>query len=78
MLKLLLLVLAVTGHQATAPDDCMPRVGTRVWTSVAPPVVITRVAPHWTPTELYPSARGVILLDVGIDERGDVRCVKVV
>jgi TonB family protein len=79
MLKLLLLVLAVTGQQATLPrDDCTPREATRVWTSVAPPVVITRVAPRWPPAALSPSVRGVILLDVWVDEHGEVQCAKVV
>ena len=74
MLKLLLFVLAVTGQRGTAPiEDCAPRDATRVWTSV-----ITRVAPRWTPTQMYGLLRGVILLDVWIDERGAVQCVEVV
>ncbi len=79
MLKLLLLVLAVTGQQATVPPvECTPRETTRVWTSVAPPAVITRVAPHWSPAALFPSVRGVIRIDVWVDEHGEVQCAKVV
>jgi TonB family protein len=79
MLKWLLFVLAVTAQQAAVlPVDCTPRETTRVWTSVAPPAVITRVAPHWSPAALYPSVQGVIRIDVWVDEHGDVQCAKVV
>jgi periplasmic protein TonB len=48
-----------------------------VWTTVAPAVVKTRVEPSW-PNPALNDTRGTIILDVWIDESGNVACVKIV
>jgi TonB family protein len=66
-------LVAVPPH----PDDCVSRPPTRVWSPIVPASVRTRVEPDW-PFKDRNDASGTIILDVWIDERGDVACVKVV
>jgi periplasmic protein TonB len=48
-----------------------------VWTTIAPAVVKTRVEPSW-PYPALNDTHGTLILDVWIDESGDVACVKIV
>jgi TonB family protein len=66
-------VVAVPRH----PDDCVSRPPARVWSPIVPATVRTRVEPDW-PFKDRNDTGGTIILDVWIDEGGDVACVKVV
>jgi TonB family protein len=48
-----------------------------VWTTIAPAVVKTQVEPSW-PNPAFNDTHGTLILDVWIDESGDVACVKIV
>ena len=48
-----------------------------MWTTIAPAVVKIRVEPSW-PNPAFNDTRGTLILDVWIDESGDVACVKIV
>jgi TonB family protein len=50
---------------------------TRVWSTITPAVVKTRVEPSW-PSPALNDTHGTIILDVWIDESGDVAYVKIV
>jgi TonB family protein len=58
-------------------DDCASRQAARVWSPIVPATVRTRVEPSW-PLKGVNDSEGTIILDVWIDERGDVACVTVV
>jgi len=75
------LVLLIAGQQPVSSPpkgqtECTAE-ATRVWTTIAPAVVKTRVEPSW-PNPAFNDTRGTIILDVWIDESGDVACVKIV
>jgi TonB family protein len=78
MLKLLVcvLVLLTLGQSPLAPkrEDCAPAHPARVWSPIVPASATTRVEPTWPNVD----AQGIAVLDVWIDERGDVACVKAV
>lgn len=48
-----------------------------MWTRIAPAVVKTPVEPSW-PIPALNDTHGTIILDVWIDESGNVACVKIV
>jgi TonB family protein len=58
-------------------DDCASRQPARVWSPIVPATVRTRVEPSW-PLKGSNDSEGTIIVDVWIDERGHVACVKVV
>ena len=60
---------------AITQTDCAG--STRVWTPIIPAVMKTRIEPSW-PNPALNDTRGMLILDVWIDEKGDVACVKVV
>jgi TonB family protein len=62
----------VTQHECSS-EQTQPA---RVWTKTTPAVVKTRVEPSW-PIPALNDTHGTILLDVWIDENGDVSCVKI-
>jgi len=75
------LALLVAGQQSASSQPktqtaCTAE-STRVWTTIAPAVVKTRVEPSW-PNPALNDTRGTLILDVWIDESGDVACVKIV
>jgi len=75
------LALLVAGQQSASSQPktqstCSAE-STSVWTTIAPAVVKTRVEPSW-PNPALNDTRGTIILDVWIDESGDVACVKIV
>jgi len=70
---MLVQVVAVPRDQ----DACVPRQPARVWSPIVPAAVRTRVEPAW-PFKGRNDSEGTIILDVWIDERGDVACVKVI
>jgi TonB family protein len=83
MAKLLMSVLALLAawqQPASSPlktqTECAAE-STRVWTAITPAVVKTRVEPSW-PNPAFNDTRGTLILDVWIDEKGDVACVKIV
>lgn len=61
---------------AQMQSECLAMPITRVWTTITPAIVKTRVEPIWPHPGLN-DFRGIIIADVWIDERGDVACVKV-
>src|SRR5687768_8139796 len=71
----LLVLLAANQRRPAAPEYC-PQPTARVWSTIAPAVVKTQVAPKW-PLEGRLDVRGPIFLDAWIDEKGNVTCVKV-
>jgi TonB family protein len=56
--------------------ECAAAPTTRVWSTTTPAVVKTRVEPSWPHPRLN-DTRGVLVLDVWIDERGQVVCLEV-
>jgi TonB family protein len=62
----------VTQHECSS-ERTQPA---RVWTKITPAVVKTRVQPSW-PNPFLNDTHGRIVLDVWIDENGDVSCVKI-
>jgi len=61
----------------SSPGDCDAQPVTRVWSAITPAVVKERVEPSW-PNPQFNDTHGTIILDVWIDERGNVSCIKVV
>jgi TonB family protein len=57
--------------------DCVASETVRVWTPIKPAVVQTRVEPSWTSYMGQSDVKGVVLMDVWIDESGRVTCVRV-
>jgi protein TonB len=80
MASLLICALLVAGQVVAAPlkpqPDAPPAPTIRVWSPIAPAVVKTRVEPSW-PNPAFNDPRGVIMLDVWIDEKGDVAYAKI-
>ena len=73
-----LLLLAGQSGSITMPaQNQTPPPTVRVWGQITPPVVKTRVNPVW-PSPGVNDTQGIILLDVWIDEHGDVMFVQVV
>ena len=60
---------------SSTQPDCQ-RQPTRAWTEINHAVVKTRVEPSW-PDPFLNDTEGIIVLDVWIDEKGNVSCVKV-
>ncbi len=73
---LAILLLTATAQRHVNPADCPQPSTTRIWTPITPAVVKTRVEPSW-PLPGHNDTQGVIVLDVWIDEKGTVSCVKV-
>lgn len=74
------LALLVAGHGSGFPPrqrDCEPAQPARVWSTIVPASVKTRVEPSGQNLFTF-NAQGTVVLDVWIDERGEVVCVKVV
>jgi protein TonB len=72
-------VLLMSVQSALNParrPECTSQLTTRIWTRVTPAVVKTRVEPSW-PNPRLNDTHGTILLDVWIDEEGNVACVKI-
>jgi TonB family protein len=73
----LMLLMAAQGPAPPRDDnDCGTRQPARVWSPVVPAVVKTQAEPSW-PARGRNDSQEVIILDVWIDERGAVTCVKV-
>jgi TonB family protein len=68
-----LLVLMAANQRGPAQDFCPEVTTTRVWSPITPAVVTSRVEPKVS----FGEARGPIVLDVWIDEKGRVTCVRV-
>ena len=76
VVALVLMTQQTPAVQQSSSGDCPAQETTMVWTSITPPVVLKRVEPQFQP----PRGRiqGTVLMDVWIDEGGDVKCVKVI
>jgi TonB family protein len=72
------IIVLIAAQQSSPPrqPECTSKQTTRVWTAIKPAVVKTRVEPSW-PFPGTNDTRGVIILDVWIDEKGNVSCVEV-
>ena len=82
MTKLLMCVLAFMTAGQGSPvrpeqEDCAPAQPSRVWSTIVPASVKTRVEPTWPYLQNF-DAHGIIILDVWIDETGEVACIKVI
>ena len=82
MTKLLMCVLAFMTAGQGSPvrpeqEDCAPAQPSRVWSTIVPASVKTRVEPAWPYLQNF-DAHGTIILDVWIDETGEVACIKVI
>jgi TonB family protein len=82
MTPLLITIAMLIAHQSTAvplPAQSQPPPAPtiRVWSAVTPAVVKTRVEPAW-PVPALNDTRGTIVLDVWIDEGGNVAFVQIV
>src|SRR5262245_56362685 len=78
MIKILpwAVVIMMVVQSAAPQSECTLEQTTRVWSPATPAVVKTRVEPSW-PMSALNDFKGVILLDVWIDESGNVSCVKI-
>jgi TonB family protein len=78
MSVVILLLAAQSPTKLATQDECSAEQSqaTRVWTKITPAVVKTRVEPAW-PNPHHNDTHGTILLDVWIDEKGNVSCVKI-
>lgn len=61
----------------SSPGDCDAKPVTRVWSAITPAVVKERVEPSW-PNPQFNGIHGTTILDVWIQERGNVSCIKIV
>jgi periplasmic protein TonB len=74
-LALILVAQQTPAVPRSSPDGCAPQATTVVWTSITPPVALKRIEPKFQPPQ--GRIQGTVLMDVWIDEAGEVTCVKV-
>jgi TonB family protein len=76
----IVIALLIAGQSASiklASQGQSPPPSVRVWSAITPAVLKTRVEPVW-PNPSLNDTQGAIILDVWIDESGDVAFVQIV